>query len=108
MTSTTVKERIEERLAEAIAPMHLEVVNESSGHHVPAGSETHFKVVVVAARFEGRRLLERHRLVNDALADELRGPVHALALHTYTAEEWRARHGDAPMSPPCRGGSRAD
>lgn len=101
----TVTERIEEKLAEALDPLHLEVVNESSGHNVPVGSETHFKVVLVAPRFEGRRLLERHRLVNDVLAEELKGPVHALAVHTYTADEWRERHGDAPMSPPCRGGS---
>jgi BolA protein len=62
--------------------------------------------VLVADRFEGERLLARHRIVNQILADELAGPVHALALHTYTADEWRERHGDAPMSPPCRGGER--
>lgn len=103
-TVKTVKESIEDKLAEAIDPLHLDVVNESSAHNVPAGSETHFKVVLVARRFEGRRLIERHRLVNDVLSDELEGPVHALALHTYTADEWQQRHGDAPMSPPCRGG----
>ena len=43
-------------------------------------------------------------MVNEALADELAGPVHALAIHTYTPEEWRQRFGEAPMSPPCLGG----
>ena len=97
-------EHIETKLADALAPEHLEVVNESGGHNVPAGSETHFKVVVVSPSFAGERLLARHRRVNEALAEELAGGVHALAIHTYTAAEWQQRFGDAPMSPPCRGG----
>ena len=104
----TVQVQIEEKLARAIEPLHLEVVNESGNHNVPAGSETHFKVVLVAECFQGERLLARHRRVNAVLADELKGPVHALALHTYTSDEWRARHGDAPMSPPCRGAGDED
>lgn len=101
---TTVQQTLETKLAERFDPAHLEVRNESAGHNVPAGSETHFKVVLVAAAFAGKPLLARHRLVNQTLADELAGPVHALALHTYTAEEWRQRFGEAPMSPPCLGG----
>ena len=97
-------ERIEAKLADALTPEHLEVVNESGNHNVPPGAETHFKVVVVAPRFEGERLLARHRRVNEALAGELAGGVHALAIHAYTAAEWQRRFGDAPMSPPCRGG----
>ena len=100
----TVQERIEDKLAAVFAPEHLEVVNESGSHNVPPGSQTHFKVVIVSERFAGERLLGRHRAVNGALADELAGPVHALAVHTYTAVEWQKRFGDAPMSPPCRGG----
>jgi BolA protein len=46
--------------------------------------------------------------VNETLADELAGGVHALALHTYTAREWRERFGSAPMSPPCRGGKQRE
>ena len=99
-----LQERIERKLAEALDPEHLEVVNESGNHNVADGSETHFKVVVVAGAFEGERLLKRHRRINDTLAEELAGGVHALAMHTYTAEEWRARFGSAPMSPPCLGG----
>ena len=99
-----VQETIEAKLAEALAPAHLAVENESPNHNVPAGSESHFRVVVVADGFEGRRLLERHRMVNAVLEDELAGPVHALALHTYTQADWKARFGEAPMSPPCLGG----
>ena len=102
----TVQEAIETKLAE-LDPLHLEVVNESDNHNVPEGSESHFKVVIVSDQFEGTRLLDRHRLVNGLLADELAGPVHALAIHAYTQGNWRQRFGEAPMSPPCLGGSNA-
>jgi BolA protein len=100
----TIQNTIETKLADALAPLHLEVTNESGNHNVPAGSESHFRVVVVAAAFEGKPLLARHRQVNAVLARELASPIHALALHTYTESEWRARFGAAPMSPPCLGG----
>ncbi len=101
----TIQDTIISKLDSRFAPDHLEVVNESGSHNVPTGSETHFKVVMVAAEFQGARLLARHRLVHATLADELAGGVHALALHTYTGAEWQQRFGDAPMSPPCLGGS---
>lgn len=103
-----VEQTITAHLAEALVPEHLEVLNESDQHNVPANSETHFKVVLVSAAFEGKRKVARHQQVYALLADQLEGPVHALALHTYTADEWRERHGEAPMSPPCLGGSKAD
>lgn len=101
----TIAQLIEQKLADAIALAHLEVINESAGHNVPAGSESHFKVVLVAEDFAGVRLLARHRRVNEILATELAGSVHALAIHTYTPAEWQTRFGAAPMSPPCHGGS---
>jgi len=103
-----IEQTITAILAEALAPEHLEVLNESNQHNVPANSETHFKVVLVSAAFEGKRKVARHQQVYALLSEQLEGPVHALALHTYTAEEWRERHGEAPMSPPCLGGSKAD
>lgn len=101
----TIQVQIEEKLAAALDPAHLEVVNESHQHNVPPNSETHFKVVVVADAFDGQRKVARHQSVYALLAEELAGPVHALALHTYTREEWAERFGEAPMSPPCLGGS---
>ena len=97
--------RIEEKLSQAISLQHLEVVNESDNHNVPAGSESHFKVVLVSPEFIGLKLLARHRLVNTVLKEELSGQIHALAMHTYTEDEWRLKKGEAPMSPPCHGGS---
>ena len=67
MTLQTV---IESKLREALAPSHLEVINESHMHSVPKGSETHFKVVVVSDRFEGLAPVKRHQLVYGALGEE--------------------------------------
>ncbi len=103
-----VQTAIEHRLTKRFDLEHLEVVNESGGHNVPAGSETHFKVVLVAEEFAGLRPLARHRLVNQVLRELLAGPVHALALHTYTRDEWRQRFGAAPLSPPCLGGKAGE
>ncbi len=104
----TIQADITAKLAAAMSPLHLEVVNESHQHSVPANSETHFKVVLVAAEFEGQRQVARHQRVYALLKEQLEGPVHALALHTYTHSEWRERHGEAPLSPACMGGSTAD
>jgi BolA protein len=104
----TVQQDIEQQLEQSLRPVHLEVVNESHQHSVPANSETHFKVVLVSDMFEGRRQVARHQQVYAALAAQLAGPVHALALHTYTPAEWNARQADAPESPNCLGGSKVD
>lgn len=101
-----IQQQIETKLGAQFAPLHLEVVNESHMHSVPPGSESHFRVVLVSEQFEGRPLVQRHRAVNAALAEELAGGVHALALHTMTPEEWFAKGGQAPESPPCLGGSK--
>ena len=101
----SVQLTIEVKLADAMDLQHLEVINESGSHNVPPGSESHFKVVLVSAEFEGKALILRHRRVNEVLKSELANDIHALAIHTYTAEEWRGRHGEAPMSPPCLGGA---
>ncbi|MGE0371294.1 MAG: BolA family protein [Gammaproteobacteria bacterium] len=102
-----VQEKIERKLAAGVPGLlHLEVINESNRHNVPPGSESHFKLVLVAA-FEGIGLLARHRMVNDLLADELANEIHALAIHAYTQEEWEVRTGKAPMSPPCLGGGKS-
>ena len=101
---TSMREQIEEKLAE-LSPLHLEVIDESGNHNVPERAESHFKVVIVSRSFYGERLLTRHRRVNEILKAELAGSVHALALHTYTEDDWKQRFGEAPMSPPCLGGS---
>jgi BolA protein len=101
-----VQRSIERKLEERFSPSVLEVMNESSKHSVPAGSETHFKVVVVSDVFEGKPLVERHRLVYEALGDEMRSGVHALTITSRTAAEWQ-KNGVPAASPPCLGGSKS-
>jgi BolA protein len=104
----TVQQLIEAKIRTALAPAHLEVLNESDRHAVPRGSESHFKVVVVSDSFRGQPRIARHQQVNGILADELAGPVHALSLQTHTREEWEARGGEVLKSPLCLGGGRHD
>ncbi len=101
----TIQADIEQKLTNGIHTKHLEVINESNNHNVPAGSESHFKVVIVSNDFADKKLLQRHRMINEVLAEELQGKIHALAMHTYTEVEWQEQNGNAPMSPPCLGGS---
>lgn len=95
-----------EQSLQGLAPSHLELVNESHMHSVPPGSESHFKAVVVSEEFAGLNAVKRHQAVYRTLGD-LMQRIHALALHTYTAQEWSARM-QAPDSPNCLGGSKAD
>ena len=87
----SVEDRIREKLTLAFAPAALEVVNDSDRHAGHAGSpgtgQSHFSINVVSAAFAGKSRVERHRMVNDVLAEELNGPVHALAIRALTPEE---------------------
>ncbi len=80
----TLKDTITMRLANGLAPETLEVIDESHQHAGHAGSrpggETHFRIRVTAAAFAGKSRIERHRLINALLADELRDRIHALAI----------------------------
>lgn len=101
----SVAETIENKLRGELSPTFLEVHNESGMHAVPKGSETHFKVVVVSASFEGMSRVARHQRVYAALQAELRAGVHALAIVSRTPSEW-ASENVIPPSPPCQGGTR--
>ena len=83
--------RIRDTLNECFEPERLEVVNESRFHAGHAGSpgtgESHFRVLIVSSVFAAKSRIERHRLVNDALAGELSGGVHALAIKAYAPGE---------------------
>jgi BolA protein len=104
----SVQQEIQKQLQQLLDPTYLEVVNESHMHSVPANSETHFKVVIVSGGFDGKRKVARHQKIYGALASQLQGPVHALALHTYTPDEWQQRQEATPQSPDCMGGSKGD
>ncbi len=97
---------IYDKVVGALAPIHLEVINESHQHSVPKNSETHFKVIAVTAAFEETSRIQRHRQLNELLAEELQAGVHALSLQLFTPTEWESRGGQIPKSPPCLGGSK--
>ena len=105
--SRPVERSIRTKLTDQLTPDHLEVHNESHMHAVPPGSESHFRVLVVSSQFEGLPLIKRHRLVNEALKEELSSCVHALAIQAKTPEQWGSNPSLA-KSPPCLGGSRGD
>lgn len=81
---TSIAERITRKLTDTFAPQQLEVIDESHQHHGHGGwregGETHFRVHIVSEAFAGKTRLERHRLVNAALTQELADRVHALAI----------------------------
>jgi len=91
---------LQDKLARRFKPTHLEVIDESGQHNVPAGAESRSRVTLINETFADIRLLARHRVVNKALAEELAGPIRALALHTYSPTDWAAR-AEIPASPPC-------
>jgi BolA-like protein 1 len=103
----TRQQTIQEKLSLALQPVHLDVENESRMHSVPAGSETHFKVVVVSDAFEGLGLVDRHRRVNAALADELESGLHALTIRALTPAQWNEQGAAGFQSPACLGGSKS-
>ncbi|XP_052070579.1 DNA-binding transcriptional regulator BolA-like [Mytilus californianus] len=100
-----VESSITKKLTEGLRPQHLEVINESYMHNVPKGSESHFKVVVISDMFEGQPLIKRHRMINENLADELQGSVHALSITAKTPKQWEDSGQVVGKSPPCQGGS---
>jgi BolA protein len=87
----SVEARIREKLNEALQPTRLDVVNEShlhAGHRgSPGTGESHFRVLVVSPAFTSKSRVDRHRMINDALAAELKDSVHALAIKAYAPGE---------------------
>lgn len=98
-----IQKRIEEALQANIDIMHMTLTNESHMHNVPAGSESHFKLVLVSDTFLGLRKVQRHQKVYAILKEEM-NLIHALAMHLYTVAEWQESQFMAPNSPKCHGG----
>jgi BolA family transcriptional regulator, general stress-responsive regulator len=99
------KQRINQLISDELAPDSLEIEDESSNHHVPEGSETHFKVFIVADQFNSLTKVARHRMIYKLLTQELNSGLHALSLHLYTPKEWQNAKA-VPNSPACHNGSR--
>jgi len=87
----TIEEEMRVKLEKSLNPSHLEIINESHLHHGHAGSpgtgNSHFRMKIVSDEFAGKSRVERHRLVNEILRDELAGIIHALSLTTQAPDE---------------------
>lgn len=87
----SVEETMKAKLEAAFAPVSLSIVNDSARHAGHAGDdgsgESHFSVDIVSASFSGKSRVARHRMVNEVLAEELAGRIHALAVKARTPGE---------------------
>ncbi|MBV1789635.1 BolA family transcriptional regulator [Marinobacterium sp. D7] len=103
----SVENEIEQRLRAGLELVEYRLENES---HMHSGDrmDTHFKLVAVSSAFEGKRMVQRHQMIYGLLSDLMQNPIHALAMHLHTPEEWQAAQGFVPESPNCMGGSKAD
>ena len=98
-----LRQQIRVQLDQHLAPEYIELVDESFKHNVPRGAQSHWKLLIVARSFEGKPPVQRHRAVYQALAEQLNGPIHALAIDALTPKEWHAKK--PPLSSPrCLGG----
>jgi len=81
---------IRERLTRELDPLELEIVDESAKHAGHAGAASgggHFIVHIVANAFEGKNLIQRHRMVYDAMDDMMQSEIHALSIQAKTPQE---------------------
>jgi len=88
-----VRDILTTKLNDAFAPESVDVVDEShlhEGHagHRPGG-QSHFRIYIVSQAFAGKSRIDRHRMINTVLADDLAGGVHALAIHASAPGEKR-------------------
>ena len=105
---TLIHDQVKTKLTTQLNPIYLEIVNESHKHNVPINSETHFKVFIVSNQFENKSLIERHRIVNRILVDELKHPIHALSIKAITEAQYNDQNNTAKIqsTPNCLGGSK--
>jgi BolA protein len=86
--------RIHDAIEHGLDAAHVQVIDHSAAHAGHAGAEAgggHFEVIVVSGKFEGMSRLAAQRLIYDALGGLMASDIHALTMHTYTPETWRAR-----------------
>lgn len=88
-------EQIRLRLTEALTPEHIELINESHKHAGHAGDNgsgnSHYKLIVVSAVFEGCSRIQRHRMVYNVVNSEFSNNLHALAIQAYTPAEYATK-----------------
>ncbi|MEQ8824206.1 MAG: BolA family protein [Filomicrobium sp.] len=87
----SIEQTMREKLLVSLEPTRLDIINESelhAGHRgSPGTGESHFRLLIVSEAFTGKSRVDRHRIVNEILSDELAGRIHAMALKTYAPGE---------------------
>jgi BolA protein len=80
---------IRSRLTEVFSPQSLNIIDDSAKHagHASAGGAGHFTVQIVSDAFEGKSLIQRHRMIYDALSDAMNTEIHALSIKASTPAE---------------------
>ena len=99
-----IETQLTEKLLAGLKPERMSLVNDSNHHAGPRDAESHWNLIVVAIAFEGKPLVQRHRLVYDAVGQPLMQQIHAFTMKTLTPAEWDAAGGEVtnPASP-CSG-----
>lgn len=90
----TPLEEIQGILSDQFQPQHLEILDESDQHRGHAGARSgggHFQVTLISKKFDGKSLLQQHQLVQDALKHLFPQTIHALALNTFSPEQWETQ-----------------
>jgi BolA protein len=105
-----IKKILEEKIVAFFEPVFLSIENESHKHvsKQKNPTESHFKLTIVSDKFINVSRLERHRLIYKLINDLLTNEIHALALHTYTEDEWRTKQYTPPASPKCHGNNSSN
>jgi BolA family transcriptional regulator, general stress-responsive regulator len=94
--SQKILKKIEELLGSRLNPVHLDIFDDSARHAGHAGAAAgggHYAVRIVSETFEGKKLLEQHRLVKEVLKDLMGKEIHALQLKTLSPSQWRQESG---------------
>jgi BolA family transcriptional regulator, general stress-responsive regulator len=97
------QQRLTELLTDGFAPTRLDIANDSHKHGNAPDIGSHFSVLMVSERFAGLNRVKRHQVAYACVAELLRNPIHALALHLYAPGEIDAQ-APAPEGPACGGG----
>ena len=88
MSTCPIESQIINTLSSSLNLSSLKIINESFMHNVPAGSESHFKIVVVTNDFNNLSSIKRHKLIYKTL-DNLMNKIHALSIHAFNEEEFK-------------------
>ena len=81
---------------------------ENDSHkHSGSATDSHYNLVLVTEEFAGLMPVKRHQKVYALVGELMSNPIHALALHCYTPQQWQARQAKMPATAPCMGGSKA-